>query len=40
MKEKDINDMFLKGYNVQQLVDSNIYQGLQAKIKLTDWKKV
>ena len=40
MKEKDINDMFLKGYNVQQVVDSNIYQGLQAKIKLTDWKKV
>ena len=40
IKEKDINDMVLAGHDVQNLVDSNIYSGLQAHIKLNDWKKV
>ena len=38
--EKDINDMYLSGQNVQKMVDSNIYQGLEAKLKLQDWKRV
>ena len=38
--EKDINDMYLSGQNVQRVVDSNIYQGLEAKLKLQDWKRV
>ena len=38
--EKDINDMYLSGQNVQRMVESNIYQGLEAKLKLQDWKRV
>ena len=38
--EKDINDMYLAGHDVQSLVDSNVYQGLEAHVKLTEWKKV
>ena len=38
--EKDINDMYLSGQNVQKVVDSNIYQGLEAKLKLQAWKRV
>jgi hypothetical protein len=40
IKEKDINDMILAGHNVQSVVESNTYQGLQATLKLTSWKKV
>ena len=40
IKEKDLNDMVLAGHNVQNLVESNVYQGLQATIKLNEWKKV
>ena len=38
--EKDINDMVLGGQKVQTLVQSNTYKGLQAKLKLSQWKKV
>jgi len=38
--EKDINDMILSGHNVQEIVESNVYTGLQAKLKFTTWKKV
>ena len=38
--EKDINDMYLSGQKVQRVVESNIYQGLEAKLKLQDWKRV
>ncbi len=40
IKQKDINDMILAGHDVQGVVDSNIYKGLEAKVKLNDWKKV
>lgn len=40
IKEKDLNDMVLAGHDVQNLVESNVYQGLQATIKLNEWKKV
>ena len=40
IKEKDINDMHIAGHDVQSLVESNIYQGLEAQVKLTEWKKV
>lgn len=40
IKEKDINDMFLSGLNVQEIVKNNTYSGLSAKVKLIDWKKV
>jgi len=37
--EKDINDMILSGLDVQSVIESNVYSGLQAKTKLTSWKK-
>jgi DNA-directed RNA polymerase subunit RPC12/RpoP len=40
VKEKDINDMVLSGLDVQNVVQSNVYSGLEAKVKLIDWKKV
>lgn len=38
--EKDINDMILAGHDVQSVVESNTYQGLEAKLKFTNWKKI
>ena len=38
--EKDINDMILVGRDPQQIIKNNTYQGIQAKIKLTEWKRV
>jgi len=40
VKEKDINDMVLAGRDVQRMVELNTYQGLEAKLKLIEWKKV
>ncbi len=39
IKEKDINDMYLAGHNVQSIIESNTYQGLTATLKLNDWQK-
>ena len=38
--EKDINDMVLSGLNVMDVLKSNTYSGLEAKIKFNNWKKV
>ena len=38
--EKDINDMMLAGHDVQKLIESNTYSGLEAKLKFTTWKKI
>jgi len=40
IKEKDINEMILSGLNVQEIIESNIYSGLEAKLKFTAWKKI
>lgn len=40
ISQKDVNDMVLAGHDVQRVVESNIYQGLEAKLKLNTWKKV
>jgi predicted RNA-binding Zn-ribbon protein involved in translation (DUF1610 family) len=40
IKEKDINDMVLSGLNVQNVIKSNTYSGLEAKLKFTTWKKI
>ena len=39
IKEKDINDMFLAGHDVQGLVSSCTYSGLTATLKFNDWRK-
>lgn len=40
IKEKDINDMVMSGHDVQNLVESNTYSGLQATLKFNLWKKI
>ena len=40
IEEKDINDMVLSGHDVQKLVESNIYQGLEATLKFNTWKRI
>jgi len=38
--EKDINDMVISGLNVMDVLESNTYSGLEAKIKFNNWKKI
>ncbi len=38
--EKNINDMVLAGHDVQTIVESNIYKGLEATLKFTTWKRI
>jgi len=38
--EKDINDMVLSGHSVMDVIKSNTYSGLEAKIKFNIWKKI
>jgi hypothetical protein len=40
VQHKDINDCVLAGLNVMDVLKSNIYSGLEAKIKFNNWKKV
>ena len=40
ISEKDINDMVLSGLNIQSVIESNTYSGLEAKLKFTTWKKI
>ncbi|MEL0190596.1 MAG: hypothetical protein VW878_07205, partial [Candidatus Poseidoniales archaeon] len=39
IREKDVNDMVLAGIDVKNVVKSNTYSGLTAKLKFNDWKK-
>jgi len=38
--EKDINDMVLSGLDVQSVIESNTYSGLEATLKFNTWKKI
>jgi len=38
--EKDLNDMVLSGHDVQSIVESNTYEGLEAKLKFNTWKRI
>ena len=40
IEQKDINDMVLAGLNIMDMIESNVYSGLEAKIKFDNWKKV
>jgi len=40
IKEKDINDMVLAGHDVQSIVESNVYNGLTAKLQFNTWKRI
>ena len=38
VKQKDLNDMVNAGVNVKSVIQSNVYQGLKAKLQLSNWK--
>lgn len=38
--DKDINDMVMSGLDVQSVIESNTYSGLEAKLKFNTWKKI
>ena len=38
--DKDINDMVMSGLDVQFVIESNTYSGLEAKLKFNTWKKI
>ena len=40
IEEKDINDMVLANYDIMDILKSNTYSGLEAKVKFINWKKV
>jgi len=40
LEEKDVNDMILGGHQVMNMLKSNTYSGLKAKIKFNNWKKI
>ena len=40
IEEKDINDMVLGGHDVKNVLESNTFSGLQAKLKFNTWKKI
>ena len=40
IEEKDINDMILSGHDVQSIVESNTYSGLEANLQFTTWKRI
>jgi hypothetical protein len=39
ISEKDINDMVMTGLPVQQIIAQNIYSGMEAELRLADWKR-
>ena len=38
--QKDINEMIISGLDVQNVLKSNTFIGLEAKAKLIGWKRV
>jgi len=41
IKEKDINEMTLSGVqNIQTIIENNTFSGLQARVRLADWKRI
>ena len=40
ISDKDINDMVMSEIDVQRVIKSNTYSGLEAKLKFNIWKKV
>lgn len=43
IKQKDINDMILAGKDKNDIIDiinTNTFQGIEAKLKLTEWRKI
>jgi len=39
IKDKDVNEMFIRNLNVKAIIENNIYEGLRARVRLTEWRK-
>jgi hypothetical protein len=39
IQEKDINDMVLSDLEPLKIISKNVYSGLEAKLKFTEWKR-
>jgi hypothetical protein len=39
IQEKDINDMVLSNLEPLKIISKNVYSGLEAKLKFTEWKR-
>ena len=39
LEQKDINEMVLAGKNPADIIKKHTFQGLEAKIKFTEWKR-
>jgi hypothetical protein len=39
IEEKDINDMVLNNIDPVKVISKNMFSGLQAKLKFTEWKR-
>lgn len=39
IKEKDINDIVLSGKDIKNIINSNIFSGLNARLKFNQWKR-
>ena len=40
ISQKDINEMYLAGVAVQDIINQNTFSGLELKLKFTKWKKI
>jgi hypothetical protein len=40
IKEKDINDIVMAGYDIEKIIRENTFSGLQADLEFTKWRKV
>lgn len=40
IEQKDINDMVLAGHDVEYILRRNVFQGLEANLRMTQWKKI
>jgi len=40
IEEKDVNDMVLAGIEIQSIISNNVFNGLGAKTRLSEWRKV
>lgn len=40
VEEKDINDMVLAGHNVEYILRDNVFHGLEANLRMMQWKKI
>jgi hypothetical protein len=40
IEEKDINDMVLAGLDVEEIINYNTFNNLEAKLRFSKWKKI